>query len=451
MQSAPLQQPTSDRIAASAIKPAPRTLAARYAEVRAQTLALAAPLSEADCQVQSMPDASPVKWHLAHITWFFETFVLERFEPGFVPFNAGYRVLFNSYYNGIGQQHPRAQRGLVTRPGLAEVKAYRAAVDERVQTLLARLHEVPAELATLIEVGLQHEQQHQELLLTDVLHLLSCNPLAPVYRPLWPLAAVSPVPLRWVEQAGGLVETGHAGAGFAFDNEGPRHKSWLQPHALANRLTTHGEWEAFIADGGYQDARWWLAAGWDWVRSQQIDAPMYWRRSDGSAADWHSFTLHGLVPVDAHTPVTHISLYEADAFARWSAAQLQAPLRLPTEAEWEHAALPVAGDALAGIAAGNFVESQALHPVPVARSTPGLMQLFGDVWEWTSSSYLPYPGFRQWDGAVGEYNGKFMVNQTVLRGGSCATPRSHIRASYRNFFPADARWQFNGLRLARDL
>lgn len=451
MHSAPMQHPTLASNGARPAKPAPRSLAARYAEVRAQTLALAAPLSEADCQVQSMPDASPVKWHLAHITWFFETFVLERFEPGFVPFNAGYRVLFNSYYNGIGQQHPRAQRGLVTRPGLAEVKAYRAAVDERVQTLLAGLHEVPAELATLIEVGLQHEQQHQELLLTDVLHLLSCNPLAPVYRPLWPLAAVSPVPLRWVEQAGGLVETGHDGTRFAFDNEGPRHKSWLQPHALANRLTTHGEWAAFIADGGYQDARWWLAAGWDWVRNQQIEAPMYWRRSDAGAADWHSFTLHGLVPVDAHTPVTHISLYEADAFARWSAVQLQAPLRLPTEAEWEHAAAPLAGDALVGIAAGNFVESQALHPVPVARARPGLMQLFGDVWEWTSSSYLPYPGYRAWEGAVGEYNGKFMVDQTVLRGGSCATPRSHIRASYRNFFPADARWQFNGLRLARDL
>jgi ergothioneine biosynthesis protein EgtB len=417
-------------------------LSARYAQVRAQTLALAAPLSEADCQVQSMPDASPTKWHLAHVTWFFETFVLERFEPGFKPHHPAFRVLFNSYYNGVGEQHPRPQRGLVTRPGLAAVKAYRAAVDARVCALLA--HEVPPDLAALVELGLQHEQQHQELLLTDLLHLLSCNPLAPVYQPQWPLAPVAPVPLAWLPQANGLAEVGHPGAGFAFDNEGPRHRQWLQPHALANRLTTHGEWADFIADGGYTQPRWWLAAGWDWVRSQGIQAPLYWRQVDGR---WCSFTLHGQVPIDPHTPITHISLYEADAYARWASSQWGLPLRLPTEFEWEQAAAALGS---AAIEAGNFLETQALHPLPVARATGGLLQMFGDVWEWTSSSYAPYPGYRSAEGAVGEYNGKFMVNQYVLRGGSCATPRSHIRASYRNFFPAETRWQFNGLRLARD-
>ena len=444
-------------------QPLAAPLARRYADVRTQTVALAAPLSEADCQVQSMADASPTKWHLAHVTWFFETFVLERFEPGFKPHHAAFRVLFNSYYRGVGEMHPRPQRGLVTRPTLAEVLAYRQAVDQRVLTLLQA--EVPAALAELMELGLQHEQQHQELLLTDLLHLFSCNPLAPVYRPQWPLATVSPVALDWVACAQGLVETGHVGDGFAFDNETPSHTSFLQPHALANRLTTHGEWADFVADGGYQDPRWWLAAGWDWVQAQRIEAPLYWRRDgagDGAGdrardsardiaqdrAGWQVFTLHGLVPLSPHTPVVHISLYEADAYARWAAAQWQLPLRLPTETEWEHAAAPIAE---AGIAAANFVDNQALHPVPLARAQPGLLQMFGDVWEWTRSSYLPYPGFRAWAGAVGEYNGKFMVNQTVLRGGSCATPRSHIRASYRNFFPAEARWQFNGLRLARDL
>ncbi len=421
-------------------------LAGRYAQVRAQTVALAAPLSEADCQVQSMADASPTKWHLAHITWFFETFVLERFEPDFKPHHPAYRVLFNSYYQGVGDMHPRPQRGLITRPSLAEVLAYRKAIDDRVLSLLQG--DVQPALAQLLELGLQHEQQHQELLLTDLLHLFSCNPLAPVYRPQWPLAAVQPVALDWVAQQGGLVDIGHAGGpgtGFSFDNETPRHTSFLQPYALANRLTTHGEWADFVADGGYREPRWWLAAGWDWVQAQRIEAPLYWRR-DG--AGWQVFTLHGLVPLSRHTPVVHVSLYEADAYARWAGAQQGLALRLPTEAEWEHAAAPIAE---AGIAAGNFVESQALHPVPLARAQPGLLQMFGDVWEWTRSSYLPYPGFRAWEGAVGEYNGKFMVNQTVLRGGSCATPRSHIRASYRNFFPADSRWQFNGLRLAQDL
>lgn len=419
----------------------PQDLAQTFADIRSATLALAAPLSEADCQAQSMPDASPVKWHLAHTTWFFETFVLERFEPRFEPHHPAYRVLFNSYYQGVGTQHARPQRGLVTRPGLQEVRDYRAAVDGRVQRLL--LGEVPPEAVELLTLGLQHEQQHQELILTDLLHLLSCNPLAPVYRPRPEVPAAFPLAVDFVPLAGGLVETGFAGRGFAFDNETPRHRQWLEPYALANRLVTNAEWLAFMADGGYAQPRWWLSAGWDWVRAQQVQSPLHWRHIDGA---WHAFSLHGLAPVDPLAPVVHVSFFEADAFAAWMAAQSGHPLRLPTEAEWEHAAEPLAAQA---IAQGRFVDSGALQP-QAAPGGPGLQQLFGDVWQWTRSPYSPYPGFRPWAGAVGEYNGKFMANQFVLRGGSVATPRSHIRASYRNFFPADARWQFMGLRLARD-
>jgi ergothioneine biosynthesis protein EgtB len=427
--------------------PAPSALAARYAQARRQTMRLAEPLSEADCQVQSMPDASPTKWHLAHVTWFFETFVLARFEPHFKPFHAAFKVLFNSYYHGVGDQHPRAQRGLVTRPGLAEVKAYRAAVDERMAALLNQ--PLSAEAATLVELGLQHEQQHQELILTDLKHLLWHNPLAPVYRSNWPLAPVARVPAGWVSFEGSLVEIGHTGAGFGFDNEFPRHRCHLAPYALGNRLVTHGEWLEFVADGGYREPRWWLSAGWDWLRQQRIESPLYWRACDEGTQGWRSFTLHGQVALDPHTPVVHVSLYEADAYARWRGAEQGLPLRLPSEAEWEHAAQQ---HAPATLARGNFVESGALHPMPVPAALPGVpMQLFGDVWEWTHSSYQGYPGFKPWAGAVGEYNGKFMVNQYVLRGGSCATPRDHIRASYRNFFPADARWQFSGVRLAQDL
>ena len=433
-------------------------LARRFREVRATTEALVEPLSEADAQAQSMPDASPTKWHLAHTTWFFETFVLEAHEADFRPHHAAYRVLFNSYYHGVGEQHARPERGLVTRPGLAEVRAYRRAVDERVLALVER--GTSAAVAELLMLGMQHEQQHQELILTDLLHLLSRNPLQPAYRAErtgrtgrtdrsgraagpWPSATAER--LRWVEIDGGLAEIGHAGAGFAFDNETPRHRRWLEPYALADRLVTQGEWAAFIDDGGYRDPRWWLSAGWDWVRARRCEAPLYWRR-DG-ASRWQVFTLDGPLPLDESDPVAHLSLYEADAYARWRGAQDGRPCRLPTEAEWEHAAAPIAE---AAIAAGNFVDSGALRPVAAASGAP-LRQMFGDLWVWTSSAYEPYPGYRPWAGAVGEYNGKFMVNQMVLRGGSCATPRSHIRATYRNFFPADARWQFSGLRLARDL
>ncbi len=418
------------------------TLLRRYAAVRAQTLALAEPLSEADCQAQSMADASPVKWHLAHVTWFFETFVLEAFEPGFKPHHAAYRVLFNSYYNGVGEQHPRPQRGLLTRPSLAEVKTWRAAVDARMLALLDGPQ--AAACAELVELGLQHEQQHQELLLTDVLHLLSCNPLAPAYRAAAPATGGGAAALGWVFSDGGPVDIGHDGFGFAYDNEGPRHRQWLAPHALASRLVTQGEWAHFIADGGYREPRWWLAAGWNWLREQGIRAPLYWREG---VAGWQAFTLTGLQPIEPAAPVVHLSLYEADAYARWCGAQLGLPLRLPTEAEWEHAAAPRAAAALA---AGHFVDSGVLQPRPAQDAVDGLQQLFGDTWEWTGSAYLPYPGYRSSAGAVGEYNGKFMINQMVLRGGSCASPREHLRASYRNFFPPEARWQFSGLRLARD-
>ncbi|WP_234413749.1 ergothioneine biosynthesis protein EgtB [Ideonella sp. A 288] len=394
----------------------------RFLTTRARTLALVAPLSDEDCQVQSMPDASPAKWHLAHTTWFFETFVLEAHERGFRPFEPAFRVLFNSYYNTVGDKHPRPQRGLVTRPGLATVRAYRAQVDER----MARLLDGPRTPALdhMVELGLQHEQQHQELLLTDLLHLLSCNPLGPVYDADAPLPAGSGGAEGWATFDGGIVEIGHGGPGFCFDNEQPRHRTLLEPHALARRLVDEGDWRAFIDDGGYRDPRWWLSAGWDWVQQQHIEAPLHWRQ-DGDGA-WQVFTLRGLRPLQAASPVLHISCYEADAYARWRAATdaTCAGARLPTEAEWESAA---------------------------ARSGSGLAQCTGAAWQWTASPYVAYPGFKPWAGAAGEYNGKFMINQQVLRGGSLATPASHTRPSYRNFFPADARWQFTGLRLARDL
>ncbi len=417
-------------------------LAGRYAQVRTASERLAAPLSAEDCQVQSMPDASPVKWHLAHVTWFFETFLLERFEPEFRAFDASFRVLFNSYYHGVGEQFPRAQRGLITRPLLADVKRWRADVDERLQTLL-RTRGDDAELAALVELGLQHEQQHQELLLTDIKHALSMSPGHAPYASRWPIAATRPGPLRWFGIEGGRVEIGYDAAsdgGFCFDNETPRHDVWLAPFEIASRPVSYGEWLAFIDDGGYRRPELWLSLGWDWVRQQgraPREAPLYWQRRDGR---WVNHTLQGLVEIDPHTPVCHLSFYEADAYARWAGA------RLPTEAEWEHAARRF------GLAArGHFADRGAFHPMPPAEAAQAApVQMFGDVWEWTASSYLPYPRFRPWAGAVGEYNGKFMCNQFVLRGGSCATPAGHARASYRNFFPPEAQWQFSGLRLARD-
>ena len=412
---------------------------ARYADVRARSLALAAPLSPEDCGAQSMPDASPTKWHLAHTTWFFETFVLQMHEPGFQPFDPAFRVLFNSYYNGVGARHPRAQRGLLTRPSLAEVLAYRTSVDQRMARMLPSLaHD--AAVAALVELGLQHEQQHQELIVSDIKHLLSCNPLWPAYVPPQgvgsPSADANADVLVWHPLEGGLTEIGHAGEGFCFDNEGPRHRVYLQPYALASRLVTNAEFVDFVDGGGYLDPALWLAEGWDWRAGLGLSQPLYWQRVEGA---WHEFTVHGLQPLDAALPVVHLSYYEADAYARWTNA------RLPTEAEWENAAAQRQQPTQANPQSGTEVISSP------ATNHPVFSQLFGAAWQWTQSSYSPYPGFRVAEGAVGEYNGKFMVNQYVLRGSSCATPPGHERVSYRNFFPATARWQFAGLRLARDL
>ena len=408
------------------------TLTDRIFAVRAQTLALAEPLGPEDCAVQSMPDASPVKWHLAHTTWFFETFVLKPHVPGYREFDPAFRVLFNSYYHGVGDQHPRVERGLVTRPTLATIRDYRAHVDAAMAGVSGRLDRCAAP----IELGLQHEQQHQELIITDVKHLLSRNPARPAYLPAWPLTQVGARATGWVPHPGGIVDIGHDGCGFAFDNEAPRHRVLLAPFELASHPVSHGEFADFIEDGGYRRPELWLSLGWDTVLARAWRAPLYWERRDGA---WWTFTLRGMVPIDPHAPVTHISLFEADAYARWAGA------RLPTEFEWEALAVPQP-------ITGNFVDSGALHPLAPREATPAhtLAQLWGDVWEWTQSSYAPYPGFKAAPGAIGEYNGKFMCNQYVLRGGSCATPRSHIRASYRNFFPAEARWQFSGVRLARD-
>jgi ergothioneine biosynthesis protein EgtB len=409
-----------------------------YNKVRQHSLRLAEPLSDEDCGAQSMPDASPVKWHLAHTTWFFETFILESMEAAFAPFHPAFRVLFNSYYNGVGEKHPRAQRGLLTRPGMAQVRAYRMDVDARIARLLAGELARPERerLTMLLALGLEHEQQHQELLLTDVKHLLAQSALSPAYLDTARLdSAVAPAPEHaqptvWLAFDGGLAQIGHAGDGFCFDNELPRHPQYVAPFELASALVTNGEFLAFIEAGGYRMAHLWLAEGWDWVRSQQLACPLYWQRDE--AGHWQEFTLFGLRPLDLHAPATHLSLFEADAYAHWAGA------RLPTEAEWEVAAQDVA------------VEVGQLHPAPATLGA-GLRQMFGHCWQWTSSSYAPYPGYRTAPGALGEYNGKFMLNQYVLRGSSCATPAGHARASYRNFFPAGARWQFSGIRLARQV
>lgn len=403
----------------------PAALLAAFARTRSLTAALAAPLSDADASVQSMPDASPAKWHLAHTSWFFETFVLAD-VPGYRAYDPRYAYLFNSYYEAVGPRHPRDRRGMLTRPALADVLAWRGHVDAALAAALPGLN--PAALA-LVELGINHEQQHQELLLTDILDLFAANPLEPAYLPAPPISLM-PRASGWQHHAGGIVRVGHAGNGFAFDCEGPAHDVLLRPWQLASTLVSNAEWQAFIADGGYADPRLWLSDGWAWVQRSGIAAPLRWQASDDG---WTSMTLAGRQPLAPHAPVTHINWYEADAFATWAGA------RLPTEAEWEVAA--GCDDA----AAGNQLDSAA-----AVRPGSTSQGLFGDCWQWTASAFLPHPGFRPAPGAVGEYNGKFMSGQMVLKGASCATPRGSSRASVRNFFAPQQRWQFTGLRLARD-
>jgi ergothioneine biosynthesis protein EgtB len=393
--------------------------AARYASVRGLTEKLAAPLSAEDQCIQSMPDASPVKWHLAHTTWFFERMILSA-EPGYQMFDPRYDALFNSYYLGLGTPFTRARRGMLTRPSAEDVLAYRRHVDSAMATMLDR-----AELQATIALGLNHEQQHQELLLTDIKHAFSCNPLLPAYRPA-ALAAVDAAPqLAWIEHRGGAVTVGDGGDGFAFDNERPAHEVLLRPFRIAARLVTCGEYLQFMADGGYERAEFWLSDGWALAKAENWRAPLYWQ--DGAK---EIFTLHGVRPIDPAEPVAHVSFYEAAAYAAWAGK------RLPTEFEWEAVARSQPKD-------GHFLDLDALHPRAGA-------QMLGDAWAWTRSSYDPYPGFRTFEGAASEYNAKFMVGQIVLRGGSCATPPGHVRTSYRNFFPPAARWQFSGIRLAED-
>ncbi|MBX6319281.1 ergothioneine biosynthesis protein EgtB [Pigmentiphaga sp.] len=406
-------------------------LARRFVAVRDATLAMLHGLSAEDCMLQSMAEASPVKWHLGHVAWFFETFVLEPRLPGHEPFDPAFRELFNSYYVGVGARHPRGERGLLSRPSLERVLAYQRSVSER---LLAWMGEeaLPAEALDLIELGLQHEQQHQELIATDLKHHLWCNPLLPAWGSVPEgRTEVAPGPLRFRRYDAALVGIGHAGDGFAFDNESPRHRVWTEAFELADRPVSNGEYLAFIRDGGYERPDLWLSDGWDARCRQAWDMPLYWLRRAG---DWYCYTSFGVQSLDEAEPVCHLSYYEADAYARWAGA------RLPTEQEWERAA------AEAGIEEGDFAEAGVFHP---RRLRPGCTAFLGGVWEWTQSAYLPYPGFRPAAGAVGEYNGKFMINQMVLRGGSCATPRSHLRTTYRNFFPPASRWQYAGLRLAR--
>jgi len=415
-------------------------LPARFRRVRAFTVELVEPLSAEDMAVQVAAEASPTKWQLGHTTWFFETFVLEPFERGFTPYAPEFRVLFNSYYRGVGPQHPRPSRGALTRPGVGEVFAYRDTIDERICALLdnAPNDDLP-EIARRIELGCQHEQQHQELILTDLMLLLHANPLQPAYHEdAAGSPAADPGAMQWIDCGGGLVEIGHDGPGFAHDHESPRHKRWLEPHQLASRLVTNAEYLAFVEDGGYEDPAHWLDDGWATRTRSDWRAPLYWSRDDDG--NWTEFTLAGRLPLDPHRPVGHLSFYEADAFAKWAGA------RLPTEAEWEHAAT----SEHARDADGAFADDREFRARPTAPGAP-LAQLFGDLWEWTRSAHEPYPGYSAEPGPIGEYNGKFMCNQFVLRGGACATSRDHIRPTYRNFFHPDTRRQFAGVRLARGI
>jgi ergothioneine biosynthesis protein EgtB len=408
-----------------------RQTIARFTAVRRHTERLAAPLSAEDQTVQSMPDVSPTKWHRAHTTWFFEAFVLAPHQPGYQVHDPAFAFLFNSYYEAMGERHPRPQRGLLTRPGVAEVSAYRAHVDAAVVALLGSGPN--PDVVELVELGLEHEQQHQELLAMDIKHVLGVNPLHPAYdqRPATPSVVRE---VTWIAHGGGLVQIGHDGVGFAFDNEAPRHRAHLEPFVLADRPVTNGEWSVFMADGGYSRAELWLSEGWSRVTDEGWYAPMYWWEQDDG---WCVHTLHGVQRLDPNRPVSHVSHFEADAFARWAGA------RLPTEQEWEAviAEHPAAWP-------GPGAPAADLEPsMPTTSESPLAL---GQVWEWTGSAYLPYPGFRPAAGAVGEYNGKFMVNQHVLRGGCSATPAGHARPSYRNFFPSASRWAFSGVRLARD-
>ncbi|MGE0139478.1 MAG: ergothioneine biosynthesis protein EgtB [Ilumatobacteraceae bacterium] len=412
--------------------------AERFCAVRSATELLAAPLSAEDQTAQSMPDVSPTKWHRAHTTWFFETFLLESFQPDFCPFEVGYRVLFNSYYNGIGAQYPRPERGAITRPGIDEITGYRHDVDRRVLDVMADSSDATARrsIEAIVELGLHHEQQHQELLLMDIKHVLSRNPLRPTYRIGRPPTRSTVDPISWLDLETATAEVGHTGDGFCFDNELPRHRHVLAPFALADRLTTNGEWLAFIDDGGYRRPELWLSDGWDTVRRSGWEAPLYWER-DG--AGWIVHTLHGTQPLEPSEPVAHVSHFEADAYARWAGA------RLPTEQEWEHAVTTLA------VEPSPAFDVERLHPrLATESSAATIRQAFGVCWQWTASAYLGYPGFRIPAGAVGEYNGKFMSGQMVLRGSSALTPGGHARPTYRNFFPPAARWPMTGVRLARD-
>jgi ergothioneine biosynthesis protein EgtB len=407
----------------------------RFREVRRQTESLCAPLVAEDYVVQSMPDVSPTKWHLAHTSWFFETFLLVPHFKGYSLFDPHFAYLFNSYYVAVGDRHCRQNRGLLSRPTVAQVYAYRRHVDNAMLEFLAGLSDAElARLDAVIEIGLHHEQQHQELMLSDIKHVFWVNPMRPAYRERSEMRCGASAPMRWIGFSGGLQWIGHEGSDFSFDNETPRHRTFLEPFQLGSRLVTNGEYKMFIEDGGYKKPELWLSMGWATAIQEQWGAPLYWMNQDDS---WINHTLWGMRPVDDSQPVCHVSYFEADAYARWAGG------RLPGEFEWESASesAPIKG---------NFVESGLYHPSSVVTDCDGVSQMFGDLWEWTRSAYLPYPGYQPPAGALGEYNGKFMCNQFVLRGGSCATPRSHIRRTYRNFFPPDARWQFSGFRLARD-